>query len=105
MGHHLRGEPGHLALGLADDPAFSAHDLDRINELIADHASTQPIETVLEESRATHQTTRDIIAAMSWDEIMNLLYEDGPMGRPRLDWILGNTAEHYLEHWQWLPVV
>lgn len=104
VGHHLRGEPGHVALGLGDDPAFSAHDIDRINELIAAQTMALPIETVLENFRATHQVTRDIVAAMSWDEITPVLYEDDPLVRPRLDWILGNTADHYLEHWQWLPV-
>jgi hypothetical protein len=51
-----------------------------------------------------HVEARAAVAGIEWSEWSDRTREWNGEQRPMLDWIAGNSYDHYLEHWQWLPV-
>lgn len=104
-GAAIGGGPAHEAMGLTVEQ-FEPWDVDRFNELFRQAGARMSLAEVVAALRSAHEQARAAVAGITWVEWHGQMMEagDGPP-EPRLAWITGNTYEHYLEHWQWLPVV
>lgn len=97
------GQPAHSGLGLAAEQAEG--DIDTVNELLVQAAANKTLAEVQAEAAAVHAEARAAVAGIQWSEWHNQLREWNGEQRSMLDWIAGNSYDHYLEHWQWLPVM
>ncbi len=94
----LGNEPEHVAMGL-EAAAYAAADLDGINALLVERNQVRPAEVILAELDAVHENLLATLATTAW----TLLQREVEPGHPLLEWVSGNTYEHYLEHWLSLP--
>ena len=53
---------------------------------------------VLADAEATHATLVARLRDTSFDVMQMPRYDDDESGAPLLDWVIGNTYDHYLEH-------
>lgn len=97
--YHLGREPAHVVMGV-DEETFESLDEDGLNALIYDRSQDRSLEDVLGEFTRTHQQVLDALEAASFADLMKPRYEDDPEARPLLNWVIGNTYDHYREHRQ-----
>ena len=101
----LEGADRHEAMGVGHD----VDETDAINAAVwAMHRNMTP-EEALAYFRQTHAVLLKLLGSMS-DEDLRLPYNhyqpheprDAGDDRPALDWVAGNTYEHYAEHVDWI---
>lgn len=102
----LQGEGRVQAMGLTQ-ALWDAGDTDAMNATMADRAERQPLEDVMIRYREIHRNLVRHIGGMA-DADLQLPYEHFQPGAhpsnpaPILNWIAGNTVDHYPEHAQWI---
>lgn len=102
----LRKQQRSQAMGL---PVYlwDSADEEKINAFIAEKAAARPLETVADESSATHDELMRLLESMTADEFGLPYSSYQPFdpelnARPVIGWVRGNTWEHYEEHIGWL---
>lgn len=96
------------AMGVAPD----AREVDRINAAVwAAHRDMQTGD-VRAHSRKTHAKLMDLLRALSDADLQTPFNDFQPHDpleahgdKPVLDWIKGNTYEHYIEHIGWIKAI
>jgi uncharacterized protein (TIGR03083 family) len=103
----LTGKSRAAAIGM-DEAAYAASDVDQMNARIVAQTADATYPEVLAQSQATHNELIGILDRLSWDEV-NKPYKHFQPGcqeafgdDPALNWVLGNTTEHYPEHRDYL---
>lgn len=105
----VQRRPRHEALGVGE-ATYEAHDVDRVNDAIYRANRGRPLADVLRDLAETHAQMRAKLAELSpadlarpYDQYLPDQGGDqtGPR-RPILDWIVGNTYEHFDEHRAWM---
>lgn len=101
-----RGEPRHLALGIAEAD-YRSRDFEQINALIQAHHSERPLAEILAEWRETHAQLLAVINALTDADLQrpDTDFLPGEIGVPLIDRIIGNTVEHYEEHLTWFSTL
>lgn len=94
---YLGGMTPHEAFGF-DEATYDTLDEDGINALIYVRNADLPVEAVLADSIRTHQEVLAALQGMNFADLMKPRFADDPQQRPMLDWVIGNTYEHYQEH-------
>lgn len=101
----LHGEPRHQRLGVSE-ALYLTHDLDAINHEIYLQHRDQPLDTVFSEFHASHREIMRLLSSLGDDDLRRtyssyLPNEPGEdSGAPIIEWIIGDTSEHYAEHLQ-----
>lgn len=99
----LNKRPRHEGLGVSKD-TYQGHDVDAVNQEIYNRNQQRPIEDVLADFRGSHQQLLAVLQKMSDEELRKpyshfLPDEPGEeTGDPVVEWVAGNTYEHYAEH-------
>lgn len=100
--YHLGGEPAHSVLGVAEAEIDDLH-IDEINELIRQRSRSRPLDEVMHDLQETHAQVVATLSAMPFDQLLQTRYADEPEKGAVLNWVIGNTYEHYQEHLAILP--
>ena len=96
----IGGGPAHEASGLSAEQ-IETSDFDTLNDLLQQAVAAKSLNEVMAEAASIHERTRAAVARIDWGK-----WRAGVRAqRPLLSWIAGDSYEHYLEHWQWLPLV
>lgn len=101
----LQGRDRAAAMGVPDAP----NETDAINHAVWELHRGRPVSDVLAFSRETHDSVVAALSRLS-DADLQLPYahfqpaaeKDEDARRPVLDWIRGDTYEHYAEHAGWI---
>lgn len=99
----LNGQPRHERMGISAD-LYQTHDLDAINQEIYLQHCVQPLDAVLSAFHASHREIRQLLETLNDADLrQNYTYylPDEPgedSGAPVIEWIAGDTWEHYNEH-------
>ena len=106
----LNGRPSHEALGVGPN-AWRDSGVDGVNEAVYQARKDRSTAQVLDEFHGTHQTLVDALHGLD-DEALQHSYnsfgaeDSGERGNePILNWIVGDTYEHYIEHEQTIQSV
>lgn len=97
MGYHMDGRPSHEVMNL--DPADTeAWDMDVINARLFERNKDRPVSDVLAglKSKYTELTAR--LEAMPFEDLLKPRWPDDPEKRPLVNWVLGDSSEHFAEH-------
>ena len=97
LGYHFQGQAAHEILGTDPETAAEA-DTGQINEIIRRQHAGQPVAAVIAALRDSHAEVISALEAMPFETIMQPRYPEEPEAGPLLNWIIGNTYEHYEEH-------
>ncbi len=97
LGYHLRGEPPHAVMQM-DRATFEQLDEDGINAVLYNRNKDRPAAEVLEGLKRSHAQVMSVLQQTSFADLMKPHFPDDPQRRPLLNWVAGNTYEHYAEH-------
>jgi hypothetical protein len=100
LGFHIGGQPFELAApGIA--ASYQNDDIDTINEALHQRDRERPLAEVLDVFRRSHQQTLGTIEGMGEAELFRPYTPPGrdpADGGQLVNWIAGDTYEHYMEH-------
>jgi hypothetical protein len=94
---YLGGQPQHELLEM-DAADFARLDEDGINAVFYERNKVFPPEEVLQRLKQSHAQVLATLEKTPFEELLKVRYPDDPERRPMLDWVIGNTYEHYREH-------
>ena len=95
--YHLQNQPPHEVLQI-DKTTFETLDEAGINEILRSRNEARSVAEVLTDAERVHAQVLADLAQISFEELMQPRYADDPEAGPRINWVIGNTYEHYQEH-------
>ena len=95
--HYLEGQPPHQVMQI-DQAAFERLDEDALNAVLFERNRHRTVEDVLGDLQRSHAQVLAALEHMTFADLKRQRFLDDPQGRPLLDWVIGNTNEHYREH-------
>ena len=96
-GYHMDRHAAHEVLGV--EPAVTADwDMDVINPVLFERNRKRPAEEVLNEIKGEYAQLTAKLRSTPFETFLQPRHPDDPERRPLLDWILGDTSEHFAEH-------
>jgi hypothetical protein len=98
---HLMGLPEYEVLGIAASSIETLGE-DGINAVLQQRNKDRSAASIIMGLAETHEEMLKHLDAMPFAELMDQHYEDDPEARPVIDWVIGNTYDHYREHRAWI---
>jgi len=97
LGYHIDNRPSHEVIGVAPE-ATEDWDFEAMNKLFFERNRQRSSEDVLDEFKSVYAEVIARLKFMPFDDLMKPRYADDPDKQPLLNWVLGNTTEHFAEH-------
>jgi uncharacterized damage-inducible protein DinB len=107
----LTYQPRWPVMGVDEQIAFNAEGFDELNAVLFQQNKDLSVSEVLSILRHEQKALSDTINQKSYDDLLKTYSHYQPdepgedSGRPILDWVIGNTYEHYEEHLPWMKVI
>ena len=103
----LEGQSRHKHMGL-DDATWETGDFDAVNAVIQQQHHDKPLDEVLTEFRDAHTGLLAKLETLSDADLQrpyNHYQPDPKRDKPIIDWIIGDTYEHYAAHQPWIATI
>lgn len=97
MGYHMDRRPAHEVLGVPPEVTVD-WDMDVINPVLFERNRTRPAQEVISELKRLYADLSAKLRSKPFEVLMQPRHPDDPERRPLLDWVLGDTTEHFAEH-------
>jgi hypothetical protein len=97
LGYHLDNRPSHEVVGVAPE-VTKDWDMEVMNGILFERNRLRSSRDVLDELKQVHAGVVARLKATPFDELMEPIHADDPEKQPLLNWVLGNTTEHFAEH-------
>jgi hypothetical protein len=95
--YYLDHHPAHEVIGV--DPAVTENwDFELMNDIMFKRDRHQPLKQVLDELKGTYVKVRARLESMTFDDLMKPRNENDPGKDPIINWVIGNTSDHFAEH-------
>jgi len=95
--YHLHGHPAHEVMRI-DAATMDAVDENGLNDILYRRNRDRSVAEVLTDFRRSHQQVVAFLEQLPFADLMQPRYPDDPQARPLINWVIGNTYEHYEEH-------
>lgn len=94
---YLDHRPAHEVIGV--DPAVTENwDFELMNDIMFKRDRHQLVEQVLTELKSTYAKVLARLESMTFDDLMKPRDENDPGKDPIINWVIGNTSDHFAEH-------
>jgi hypothetical protein len=105
----FRGGLRHEALGM-DESAYQVSSFDQINEVIRERFKAVRLTQAIRQLEQVHGELMTWVTALSEGDLKTTVREYFPKAprtddRPMMTFIYDNTADHFIEHLQWMRVL
>ena len=97
MGIHMDRRPSHEVLGVSED-VTKGWDMEIINPVLFERNRNRSRQDVMDELKKTYKELTAKLESMTFEDMLKPRYADDPEKRPLVLWILGDTADHFVEH-------
>ncbi|MBI3739147.1 MAG: ClbS/DfsB family four-helix bundle protein [Chloroflexi bacterium] len=97
MGYHMDHRPPHEVLNVSPD-VTKDWDMDVINPVIFERNRNRSVKDVIDELKRTYAELTAKLTSMPFEDLMKPRHADDPEKRPLLNWVLGDTSDHFAEH-------
>ena len=97
MGHHMDGHPRHEVIKLPEEVTREG-DFDKMNEALFERNKDRSIEDVMADIKRVYAELINKLMKMPFEELLKPRHPDAPEKGTLLDWVLGDTTEHFAEH-------
>jgi hypothetical protein len=97
LGYHIDNRPSHEVIGVAPE-ATEDWDFEAMNKLFFERNHHRSVEDVTDELKSVYAEVIARLESMPFDDLMKPRYADDPEKQPLLNWVLGNTTQHFAEH-------
>lgn len=101
----IAGQPPRATVERLVGQRIAGLDIDAQNELLLQVSAGKSLNQVVDEFQAIHAQVRAAVAAIDFAEWAARTPEQDGRRQHTLHSIAEPTYSHYLEHWQWLPIV
>jgi len=97
MGYHMDHRPPYEVLNVSPD-VTKDWDMDVINPVIFERNRNRSVKDVIDELKRTYAELTAKLTSISFEDLMKPRHADDPEKRPLLNWVLGDTTDHFAEH-------
>jgi len=97
LGYHIDNRPSHEVIGVALQ-VTGDWDFEAMNKLFFERNHHRSVDDVMDELKRVYAEVITRLKSMPFDDLMKPRYADDPEKQPLLNWVLGNTTEHFAEH-------
>ena len=97
LDYHMDGRPAHEVAGVTPEQAAD-WDFNVMNDIFFERHRHTPLEQVLDELNQTYEKVHARLESMSFEDLLKPRRADDPEKQPILNWIPGDTSEHFAEH-------
>jgi len=97
LGYHMDNRPSHEVIGVAPE-ATEDWDFEATNKLFFERNRQRSSEDILDELIRVYAEVVSRLKSTPFDDLMKPRYPDDSEKQPLLNWVLGNTSEHFAEH-------
>ena len=97
LGYHIDNRPSREVIGVAPE-ATEDWDFEAMNKLFFERNHHRSVEDVTDGLKSVYAEVIARLKFMPFDDLMKPRYADDPDKQPLLNWVLGNTTEHFAEH-------
>jgi len=97
MGYHMDRRPAHEVMALPEE-VTRAWDFEEINPVLFERNRHRTAEEVTAQLKKAYSALMSTLRATPFEQLMEPRHADDPERRPLLNWILGDTTEHFAEH-------
>ena len=97
MGYHMDRLPSHEVMGVPKE-VTQDWDMEVINPVLFERNKNRPRSEVLDGLKQAHASLIVRLESMSFEDLLKPRHENDPEKRPLLMWVIGDTADHFLEH-------
>ena len=95
--YYLDHHPAHEVIGV--DPEVTANwDFELMNDIMFKRDRDQSVKQVLTELKSTYTKVLARLETMTFEDLMKPRDENSPGKEPILNWVIGNTSDHFAEH-------
>jgi hypothetical protein len=94
--YHLHREPPHQVMQV-DEATYERLDTDEMNAILLQRNRNRSVEEVLGDLDRSHAQVVTALEDTPFADLMKQHFSDD-LHRPLIDWVTGNTYEHYQEH-------
>jgi hypothetical protein len=104
----LQYRPRYKAMGLDREGWLNTSNVDERNDSIYRQNKERPLAEVMAAFQEAHRQMLAVLDKLTYEDLLKTYshYQPDEPGResgdPILRWVLGNTAEHYAEHLDWI---
>lgn len=95
--HYLGDVPAHEAMGF-EEGIYQALDEDGQNAILFERNRQRSSQEILAEFHQTHEQAMDVLEQMPFADLLKPRVAKDPESGAVLNWVVGNTYEHFLEH-------
>jgi len=96
-GYHMENKTAEEVLGLPQE-LVEDFNFNRVNAYMVDRSRNRDLEDVLDELKKKYAEVMMRLEAMPFDDLLQPRFPEDPQKRPLLEWVVGNTIEHFKEH-------
>lgn len=102
----LQGRPRWVGMGV-DEATLEATDMDGLNDILVAQSRQRSLPAVLAEFQQAHQEMVAVLTQFSEADLYQSYahYQPGGSSDPVINWVIGNTYEHYAEHQTWIEAM
>ena len=97
MGYHMDRRPAHEVMDLPPE-VTKDWDMEVINPVLFKRNRDRSIQDVLDGLKRVYSKLMEKLRATPFEELMKPRHADDPEKQPLLNWILGDTSQHFAEH-------
>lgn len=97
VGYYLDHRPAYEVIGVKPE-VTETWDFEVMNAIMFERDRHQPVEQVLAKLKETYQKVVTRLEAMSFEDLMKPRKENNPEKAPIIEWVIGNTVDHFAEH-------
>jgi hypothetical protein len=97
MGYHMDRLPAHEVMGVPPE-VTRGWDMDVINPVLFERNRGRSTDEVLGEIKRVYGALMLKLRSMTFEAVLQPRHADDPERQPVLNWILGDTTEHFAEH-------
>ena len=97
MGYHMDKRPPHEVLGVPEE-VTKGWDMDVINPVLLERNRNRSATDVLDDVKHIYITLIEKLKSIPFGDLMKPRHADDPEKTPLLNWVLGDTTEHFAEH-------
>ncbi len=97
MGYHMDHRPAHEVMNLPEEVTRD-WDFEVINKALFVRNKNRPMTEVLDELKSVYTELIAKLKATPFEDLRKPRHADDPEKRPLLNWVLGDTTEHFTEH-------
>jgi hypothetical protein len=97
IGYHIDKRPAEEVANLA--PAdVQGWDMDRMNQLFYERNRNRSADDVVDELKLVYAEIVGRLESIPFDQLLQPRFPDQPERGPLINWVLGDTSEHFAEH-------